>query len=93
MLDSGIAPERNGAGDEALRIYQLVVDEAASGDDRAALSEHCDVLHELVRAMQALDSERPEDTTKKNIGIVLDHLKMAEREYVSITEAQKKKAN
>lgn len=61
--------------------------------DRAALSDHCDVLHELLRAMQTLDTERPDETTKKNIGIVLDHLKMAEREYVAITEAQKKKAN
>ncbi|MDP2306269.1 MAG: hypothetical protein Q8P18_09610 [Pseudomonadota bacterium] len=61
--------------------------------DRAALSDHCDVLHELARTMQLLDSERPDETTKKNIGIVLDHLKMAEREYVAISEAQKAKAN
>jgi hypothetical protein len=61
--------------------------------DRAALSEHCEALHELVRSMQTLDTERPDETTKKNVGIVLDHLKMAEREYVAITAAQKPKAN
>ena len=39
MLDAAIAHERNGAGDEALRLYQLVADESSAGDDRAALSE------------------------------------------------------
>lgn len=66
--------------------------------DPAALSDHCDALHEIARSMNALDSERSvsggaDETTKRNIGIVLDHLKMAEREYVAIKEAQKGKAN
>lgn len=39
MLDSGLAHERNGAGDEALRLYQQVVDESAASDDRRALAE------------------------------------------------------
>jgi putative nucleotidyltransferase with HDIG domain len=39
LLDSAVAHERNGAGDEALRLYQLVAEESAAGDDRAALSE------------------------------------------------------
>lgn len=80
-------------GDDANKRFEIYR-QAFAGQPRdtrdlAALSEHCDVLHELLRAMQSLDSERPDETTKKNVGIVLDHLKMAEREYVAIAEAQK----
>ncbi len=59
--------------------------------DLAALSEHCDALQEIARTMQTLENERPDGTNTKNLAIVLDHLKMAEREHVAIAEVQKKK--
>jgi hypothetical protein len=59
--------------------------------DLTRLEEHNDILQEIARTMQALEDERPDATNAKNIGIVLDHLKMSEREHVAISEARKKR--
>ncbi|MDP2313940.1 MAG: hypothetical protein Q8P41_13620 [Pseudomonadota bacterium] len=82
-------------GTEANKFFEAYRQEF-SGKSRetrnlAALGEHCDALQEMARTMKVLDDERPAPETQKNIGIVLEHLKMSEREYVAIAEAQKKK--
>ncbi len=70
MLDSAIAQERNGSGDEALRLYQLVADEATSGDDRAALSE-------ALRRMAVVhhhrsDGARSRELCERSLGIAAE---------------------
>lgn len=57
------------------------------GRDLDALSEICDGLHEVGRAMRELDAV--DEVNAKNIGIVLEHLKIAEREFSAIRDANK----
>jgi hypothetical protein len=82
-------------GDDANAIFKAYREEF-SGKSRAAadlsrLSTLCDDLHEVARTMRLLDDERPIDQNAQNLTIVLDHLKMMEREFVSISDAKKAK--
>lgn len=81
-------------GDDANRIFEAYRNEF-SGKNRATvslarLSELCDGLHEIAANMQELQSERPTDVNGKNLEIVLDTLKMYEREFIAVKQAQKK---
>lgn len=79
-------------GDDANAVFRAYR-EAYAGKARAQadldkLSTLCDDLQEIARTMRTLDDERPVEQNTKNIGIVLDHLKMMEREWVAISEAK-----
>jgi hypothetical protein len=82
-------------GDDANAVFRAYR-EAYAGKPRAEadldkLSALCDDLQEVARAMRALDDERPVEQNTKNIGVVLDHLKMMEREWTAISEAKGQK--
>ncbi len=55
------------------------------GRDLDALSEVCDGLHEAARAIAEVGFA--DETNEKNLGIVLEHLKIAEREFGAILQA------
>lgn len=83
-------------GDEANKLFAAYRAEFSGkprdSRDLDRLSELCDALQETARTMLALDEERHEGNGN-NIAVVLEHLKMAEREHVTIREARKPKAN
>jgi hypothetical protein len=56
--------------------------------DLARLGHICEALYEVGRQMDELDRARPDDTNSTNLGIVLDTLRLYEREYELIQEAQ-----
>lgn len=78
-------------GDDANRWIARYRDEFAgkprAGRDLDALSEICDGLHEVGRAMRELGTV--DAVNEKNIGVVLEHLKTAEREFSAIREANR----
>lgn len=57
--------------------------------DLAKLNAVCDQLQEIAHAMRELDAERPTPANTKNLGVVFEHLKVAEREFGAIREAKK----
>lgn len=84
-----------GLGDAANQVFTTYRAEysgkARTAADPARLSDLADQLHEIARTMQLLQDERPFDGNAKNLTIVLDHIKMMEREHAAIVEARKKK--
>ncbi len=57
--------------------------------DLGKLNAVCDQLAELAHAMRELDADRPTPANAKNLGVVFEHLKVAEREFGAIREAKK----
>jgi hypothetical protein len=80
-------------GDEANKLFAAYRDEFSGKPratrDLARLDELCDQLQEMARTMQALQNERPDATNAANLGVVLDQVKMTEREYGAIAEAKR----
>lgn len=58
------------------------------GRDPALLSEMCDALYDLARQMDDLDRVREDDSNQHNLAVVLDHLRLYERELRLIQEAK-----
>lgn len=58
------------------------------GRDPEALSALCDELFDLARQMDDLDRVREDETNQHNLQVVLDHLRLYEREYGLILEAK-----
>lgn len=83
-------------GDDANALFRAYREQYAGKPraqaDLAKLSTMNDELQEVARTMRTLDDERPVEGNAKNLTIVLDHLKMMEREYVAISEAKGGKA-
>ncbi len=81
-------------GQDANEIFQVYRKEfagkARNALDHARLGVVCDQLHEAARTMRALQIERPSDVNGRNLAIVLDHLRVAEREHVAIADARPK---
>ncbi len=81
-------------GDEANKIFTAYRSEFSGKPRNAAdakrLSQLCDELQEIGRTMWLLQNERPTDGNDKNLGVVLDHIKMMEREHQVITEGRAK---
>lgn len=82
-------------GDEANAVFAAYRTEYSgkprTAADPARLSNLNDDLQEIARVMRLLSDERPLEQNTKNLGIVLDHLKMTEREHAAIVEARGKK--
>ncbi|MSQ02184.1 MAG: hypothetical protein EXR71_09880 [Myxococcales bacterium] len=57
------------------------------GRNLAALAEICDGLHEVARTMRDLGGNDPGN--EKNLAVVMEHLKIAEREYGAIRTASR----
>ncbi len=79
-------------GDEANAVFQTYRSEF-SGQPRATrnadrLSEHAERLHEIARGMNELQAAMPEAGNANNLGIVLDALKVYEREYRAVKDAR-----
>lgn len=83
-------------GDEANKFFGVYRDEFSGrpreSRDLKKLGELCDALQETARAMAELEAERPSAGNAKNIGVVLDHVKMLEREHAVIAEQRKAQA-
>lgn len=67
--------------------------EGFAGKDRAGrdpdlLTALCDELFDLARQMDDLDRVREDETNQHNLAVVLDHLRLYEREYGLILEAK-----
>lgn len=58
------------------------------GRDPELLSEMCDALYDLARQMDDLDRVREDETNQHNLAVVLDHLRLYERELKLIQEAK-----
>lgn len=56
--------------------------------DLARLGRICDGLHEVARQMDEIDRVREIDTNVTNLGIVIDNLRLYEREWEHIREVQ-----
>lgn len=82
-------------GDDANRVLNeyrnTFADKPRSTANAAKLSELCEELQEIARNMSDLDTERPTEINRRNLGIVLDMLKMYEREWDAISKAQQKR--
>lgn len=82
-------------GDEANKIFAAYRAEFSGKPrnvaDATRLAELSDQLHEIAGSMQLLVTERAVAQAQKNLEIVIDHLRMMEREHVAITDATKKK--
>jgi hypothetical protein len=81
-------------GDDANKVFEAYRAEF-SGKSRSdvkldRLSELCELLQETARNMEDLQSERPAEANRKNLDIVIDTLKLYEREWLAIRQAQKK---
>jgi hypothetical protein len=59
-----------------------------TGRDPQVLSEMCDALYDLARQMDDLDRVREDDQNQHNLAVVLDHLRLYEREYGLIQDAK-----
>lgn len=78
-------------GDDANQWIARYRDEFAGkprqGRDLGALADICDGMHEVARAMGEVGFA--DDINEKNLGIVLEHLKVAEREFGAIRDASR----
>jgi hypothetical protein len=82
----------NGLGEASNQIFQRYR-EHFSGQDRVSrdiglLGDLCDGLYDLARQMDDLDGVREDDTNQHNLSVVLDHLRMYQREHRMVVEAQ-----
>lgn len=81
-------------GDEANQVFAAYrkdfADRSRKSVNAETLSELCEQLHEIARNMEQVEAESPDETNRKNLGIVVDTLKRYEREFQAIVEAQKK---
>lgn len=82
----------NALGDAANAVFEQYRQNFA-GQDRATrdldlLNRLTDALIEIGRQMEDLDRVRDDQTNRTNLGIVLDHIRMYDREYDQIREAQ-----
>ena len=64
-----------------------------SGQDRrtrdlAILNGYCEGLYHIARQMNELDNVREHDVNQQNLATVLDHLRLYDREFQAIQEAQ-----
>ncbi|GDX78354.1 hypothetical protein LBMAG42_01650 [Deltaproteobacteria bacterium] len=86
-----------GLGDEAntwiARYRNEYAGKPREGRDLAPLADICEGLHEVARAIDEVIRERGAIGTPadKNLTIVLDHLKIAEREFVAIRNLKRSK--
>jgi len=59
------------------------------GRDLNALADLCEGMHEVARAMEAVTADRGADAQNaRNLTVVLDHLKVMEREFAAIRKAK-----
>lgn len=81
-------------GDDANKVFAAYRNEFSGKPRNAAdatkLGLLCDELQEIARTMWLLQIERPTDGNEKNLGVVLDHIKMMEKEHQTITEGRAK---
>jgi hypothetical protein len=82
----------NGLGEAANQTFQRYR-EHFSGQDRATrdgglLGVLCDGLYDLARQMDDLDGVREDETNQHNLSVVLDHLRMYQREHRMVVEAK-----
>jgi hypothetical protein len=82
----------NSLGEAANQIFQRYR-ESYSGQDRVSrdaeqLGDFCDGLYDLARQMDDLDGVREDETNQHNLSVVLDHLRMYQREHRMVIEAQ-----
>lgn len=82
----------NGLGEAANKIFERYR-ENFSGQDRKTrdaglLSTLCDGLYDLACQMDDLDGVRDNETNQHNLSVVLDHLRMYQREHRMVLEAQ-----
>ena len=82
----------NGLGEAANKVFQKYR-EHFSGQDRKTrdvglLVVLCDGLYDLARQMDDLDGVREDETNQHNLSVVLDHLRMYQREHRMVLEAQ-----
>jgi hypothetical protein len=80
-------------GDDANRFISRYRTEFAGksreGRDLNVLAELCEAMHEIARNMNAVAAERgAEGQNAKNLTVVLDHLKVMEREFSTIRKAK-----
>ncbi len=83
----------NGLGQAANKIFDSYREEFA-GHDRATrdpdrLAVLSEALVDLARQMDDLDRVRDDDTNQLNLQVVVDHLRMYDREHAQIREAQR----
>ncbi|MCB9552084.1 MAG: hypothetical protein R3F65_29220 [bacterium] len=82
----------SGLGEAANTVFTTWREQFAGKDrttrDPQVLSEMCDALYDLARQMDDLDRVREDDTNQHNLAVVLDHLRLYEREYGLIQEAK-----
>lgn len=82
-------------GDEANKIFAAYRAEFAGkprdAADPARLGDLCDQLHEIAGSMQLLLAERQVAQTARNLDVVIEQLRMMEREHTAIVAARKKK--
>ncbi len=76
-------------GDDANKLIARYRAEYAGkgreGRDLNVLADLCEGMHEIARSMSALGADRGADGQNgRNLTVVLDHLKMMEREFVAI---------
>lgn len=80
-------------GDDANQVFnayrQGFADKSRKTVNADLLSDLCEQLHEIARSMNDLEQSRPDETNRKNLGIVLDSLKRYEREHQEVVKAQK----
>ena len=82
-------------GDEANKIFAAYRAEYAGKArnlaDPVRLAELCDQLHEIAGSMEQLLAERAVAQTAKNLDVVIDQLRMMEREHAAVIAARKTK--
>lgn len=79
-------------GEAANKVFEAYREGFAGKDrktrDPEALSVLCDALYDLARQMDDLDRVREDETNQHNLAVVLDQLRLYEREYGLIVEAR-----
>lgn len=91
-------PEKIAAGlaEDANKQFQRYRDSFAGKSraqvDRGVLAAICERLHEIARTMEALDQTWSLEGNRSNLSVVLENLKMYEREHNQVQEAQQKQS-
>ena len=89
---AGPASIASGLAEDANKQFQRYRDTFAGKSradvDPAALDAICERLHEIARTMETLDQTWGLEVNRNNLNVVLENLKMYEREYARVREAQ-----
>lgn len=93
IRQSSTLPQLVSAFGEAANQVFDAYRETFAGQDRAtrdpeALTVLCDALYDLARQMEDLDRVRDDESNQHNLAVVLDHLRLYEREYGLIVDAR-----